>query len=474
MKAATSSFLQKLKNGYSNYSQFMRKFIYTDYYLLLVSAITVIGWATKCAPFGISALTVIACLALLAADDVLPLTINIFGAMLVIYTSKIEDLLSIWPVLLLLAPCIVIFVVKNCRHRFHTGKMFYPQLAVSLVLILGGAGAISGADYARALPTALLLGLGVLAIYVLYNHFIKRDGSHDIPTYFSKVMMYLGIIISLELIIAILTSGKPISQWHTTYWDVGWGNRNNISTYLILTAGLTMYLSTKQRFGWIYLIVALLQYMCILLSFSRGGIIFGGISGIIALVLSIVKSKNKKSALISTGIVFGVVLILYFIFMDKVNAIIGSLLARGMGTSGRTELYKEAWKCFKNFPILGAGLGYVGNNFDMSVMNMYWFHSTLFQVIGSLGLVGLAAYVWYYFVRAKLLFKNIKNTFNLFILAIWIGFEGYCMIDAGTFIPYPNMMLIIVTTLLLELQIPCGKQDYYNMLYAPRAENEAK
>ena len=97
---------------------------------------------------------------------------------------------------------------------------------------------------------------------------------------------------------------------------------------------------------------------------------------------------------------------------------------------------------------------------------MYWFHSTLFQVIGSLGIVGLAAYIWYYAVRAKLLFKNIKNTFNLFILAIWIGFEGYCMIDAGTFIPYPNMMLIIVTALLLELQSPCKAKDYMNLTYS--------
>ena len=216
MKPTIAANLQKLKNGYSKCEQFIKKFIYTDFYLLLVSLITVIGWATKCAPFGISVLAVIACLALLAADDILPLTINIFGAMLVIYTSKIEELLVVWPVMLLLAPCAIVFVVKNCRHRFHTGKMFYPQLAVALVLLLGGAGVISGADYSRALPTALILGFGVLAIYVLYNHFLKRDGSRDIPAYFSRVMMYLGIIISLELLITIIRSGVPLSQWHTT------------------------------------------------------------------------------------------------------------------------------------------------------------------------------------------------------------------------------------------------------------------
>ena len=160
MSAAIKPFFQKLKNGYSKYEQFIRKFAYTDLYLLLVSVITVIGWATKCAPFGITTLTIIACLVLIGIDDVLPLTINIFGAMLVIYTSNIGELLSIWPVLLLFIPSFAVFILKNCRHKFRLGKMFYPQIAISLVLLLGGLGVISGTNYLRALPTALLLGLG--------------------------------------------------------------------------------------------------------------------------------------------------------------------------------------------------------------------------------------------------------------------------------------------------------------------------
>lgn len=476
MNVKTSEKLQnfktKLKIGFGKYDAFVRKFVYTDFYLALVAVITFIGWVTECAPFGISVLSVIACLALISSDDILPLTSNIFGAMLVIYTSEIDKLLSVWPVLLLLIPGFAVFIARNCRHKFRTGKMFYPQIAVSLALILGGAGVVSAENYAHALPTALILGLGVLVIYIAYNHFLKRDGEHDIPTYFSKVMMYLGIVICLELLVVIIRSGLPASQWHTSYWDVGWGNRNNISTYLIITAGFTMFLSAKSRYGFIYLAVALAQYACIVLTFSRGGIIFGAISGIMAFILAIVKSENRKRALISSGIVIGIALILYLIFMDKINTMIGSLLARGMGTSNRDKLYAEAWECFKNFPFLGVGLGYRGNNFDITVMDMYWFHSTLFEVIAAMGLVGVAAYVWYYAARIKLLFKNIKNTFNLFVLAVWIGFEGYCMIDAGTFIPYPNMMLIIVTALLLEVQIPCKKDDYYHLTYSRESDCE--
>ncbi len=466
MKSDGSAILQKAKRGYKKYEEFIKKFVYTDFYLLLVAVATFIGWVTQCAPFGIGALTLIVCLVLLGSDDILPITINIFGAALVIYTDDVGSLLSLWPILLPIIPCIIIFAIKNCRHKFRLGKMFYPQIAVSLALLLGGAGVVSSADYGRAASTAILLGLGVLAVYILYNHFLKRDGAHDIPTYFSKVMMYLGMVIALELVVVIIRSDIPVTDWKYSYWDVGWGNRNNIATYLILTAGLTFFLSTKYKHGWIYLAVGAFQYLCIILSFSRGGILFGGISGVIALVFAIVKSKNKKATLISVGVVLAVVLILYFAFMGKVNAIIASLLSRGMDTSGRTELYIEAWELFKSHPFLGGGLGYQGNNFEMSVVGMYWFHSTLFQVLGSMGLVGVAAYAYYYVTRAKLLFKNIKKTFILFILAIWIGFEGYCMIDAGTFLPYPNMMLVIVMTLLLELNTDCKPDDLYHSEYA--------
>lgn len=465
MQIQNSAFVQNAKRFYAKYTQFIQKFVYTDYYLMIVAALLFIGWVTKCIPFGLTALIVVSCLVLIGSNDILPLTINIFGAALIIYTDDISQLLFMWPMLLPLIPSFAVFIVRNVKHKFQLGKMFYPQLAVALVLLLGGAGAVSAAGYARALPTALVLGVGVLAVYLLYNHFLKKDSGCDIQTYFAKTMMYIGIVVALELIATIISSHMPVAQWAKSYWEVGWGNRNNIATYLIITAGLTLYLSTKYKQGWIYLIIGMIQYLCIVLSFSRGGIIFGGISGVVALVFAIVKSPDKKRMLISTGAIVAIVLILYFIFMNKVNAMLSSLLSRGMGTSGRTELYLEAWELFKALPVLGGGLGYSGNNFDMSVSDMYYFHSTVLQVLASMGIVGAAAYAYYYAIRVKLLFKNIKKSFNLFVLAVWIGFEGYCIIDAGTFVPYPNMVLIIIMTLLLELNTDCAPKDLYHAEY---------
>ena len=127
-----------------------------------------------------------------------------------------------------------------------------------------------------------------------------------------------------------------------------------------------------------------------------------------------------------------------------------SLIKRGMGSSGRTELFKEAWGLFKAHPIFGVGKGYMGPNTPPSAIGVYFFHSTFFQVIACMGIVGLAAYAYFYIIRFKILFKNIKHSFNLFCLALLIGFEGYSLLDTGTFIAYPFMALIVIITLLLE------------------------
>lgn len=84
----------------------------------------------------------------------------------------------------------------------------------------------------------------------------------------------------------------------------------------------------------------------------------------------------------------------------------------------------------------------------------------------------IAAYAYYYATRFYLLFRNGGHKFNLFMLAVRIGFEGYSMMDTGTFVPFPNMMLVIILTFILEIN-PSDKRfegvaDEYNSLFPKR------
>ncbi len=449
-----SNNLQKAKVGFEKYQQFVKKFAYSDFYLLLVSVVIFIGWATKSSIFGIGALTIISCLVLLAADDVLPLCINIFGAVLLVYSFDVSDYIFMLPLLLPLLICLVFFIVRNAKHKFTLGKMFYPQIAVTCALFLGGIGVISVKGYFHAFLDILMLGVGVLLVYMFFNHYLKRDPQRDIALYFAKVMMYLGLVVCIQLIVTIIRRNVPPSLWNEEIWNVGWGNRNSIANYLLLTAPMCFYLSSRYRQGWIYLTLGIFQYLCLILSFSRGGILFGAVSGVCCVIFSIIKAPNRKKYFLYYGIILAVVLAFYLIFIRKINDMLDALIARGFGTSGRSNLYKEAWELFKAHPFLGVGKGYVGiyasTPSNSNAMGIYWFHCNILQVLANMGIVGAAAYLFFYGMRFYLLFKSIKKSFNLFVLAVWLGFEGYCLINTGTFVFYPCMCHVILTSLLLE------------------------
>ena len=149
-----------------------------------------------------------------------------------------------------------------------------------------------------------------------------------------------------------------------------------------------------------------------------------------------------------------IIIIALALFIYKFNNIINllnRLMFQETGDNGRFDLYKEAWQCFIAHPILGVGLGYQGSNYEIRSIAFYFFHSTFFQIIASTGLIGLIAFVYFYFKRYEILIKSLKKSvFAIFSLIAMLGFEAYSMIDTGTFIPFPFMMLIMFLTMILE------------------------
>lgn len=457
--------MQNVKELLCKFQNKAKDFLYTDAYILLVLAIVLIAWWCQNATFGFVTLILVSCFALLVADDIMPLTVNIFAAVLMIYKNTLDEFASLWPTFIPLVLAIAWFVVRNVRgkKRFVMGKMFFPQIAVSFALLIGGVGVVEAQNYLDSLPICVALGIGVLAVYLLYCNFTKQDSDVNTNDYFAKVLTYIGIVICIELIIAIVRANVPFDRWSGAYWNFGWGNRNNVATYLVICAPMALYLSTKSKHPVVYYLIAAFEYVCLVMTLSRGGILFGVIAAVVGIVISVIKADNWKKSLVSVCIVIVLLGVVAAIFRDWAGGLVNSLLDRVTEgddvSSGRFDLYKEAWELFRQYPFLGGGMGHVGTNAGMkNDMGLYWFHSTLFQVVGCMGIVGILAYGYYYATKIYLLIKKGKSTFALFVLVIWIGFEGYSMIDTGTMTPFPNMMLIMVTTYLLE-NIELDKHD---------------
>ena len=446
--------LEKVKKGFATVENFVNKAVYTDCFLVAVLMVAFITWATECATFGFIVTAIILSVVLVFSQDILPLFATIFGASLMLYTKNIDELIHLWPVLIPVGIALVVFFVRNIVRKvkngdkFRLGKMFFPQLAVSVALLIGGVGVISAERYVASLPNILGLGVAGLVVYVVARNFISTGGDIDRATYFAKALAYIGFVVALQLVVVIARRDVDPTEWAKVYWHVGWGNRNNISTYLLFTAPMCLYLATKkEKLSILYLLMGAFEYICLVMTFSRGGILFGFIAMVVGGVVLIYRSNNRKRQLVSIAVALGAVLVFYLCCMDGVHDVLISLKSRGTGLSGRETLYEEATRVFKDNPFLGNGLGYIGSwGIYGDAIQMYWFHSTFSQVLACMGVVGLLAYGYSYVMKGVIIFKNPLNPFNLFVLVVFIGFEGYSMMDTGTFIPggYPLIVLILM------------------------------
>lgn len=252
--------------------------------------------------------------------------------------------------------------------------------------------------------------------------------------------------------------------------DFGWGIENNAATILSLTAPMCFYLASRYRNGGIYALCGVAQYVGIVLTYSRGGILMAAVTGPVCAVCALVKAVDKKRMGIAYAVIIAAAAVVCGVLFDEIAAAIDSLFDQGFGVSSRDLLYAEAWRLFAGHPFLGVGLGYVGENFSINTMQFYWFHSTLFQVLANMGVVGLAAYAVYYVARFRIVCAKLRNPFNLFVLVAWLGFEGYSMMDTGTFVPFPTMALVLVMTAMLEITGSrpqfTGEPDAYNRTFA--------
>lgn len=116
---------------------------------------------------------------------------------------------------------------------------------------------------------------------------------------------------------------------------------------------------------------------------------------------------------------------------------------------------------FKANPIFGRGLGYTGNSDCYAPVKgaANWYHMFAFQVIGSLGLVGIAAYLFQIAGRFVLIFKKTNITKQALGLC-YAGMLLMSQVNPGEFCPIPYELLTVLLFILLEL--PPRKEENQN------------
>lgn len=452
----TSKTREKIQNGLNKIPNKIKDFFYSDVYILAVALISYIAWVSGVMALGFILIVLIASFALVVVDDAQPMfPLLFFVPFCISDTTDISQYYPLLPFLAILIAALVFHIVFYRPKKFKTGEAFYSQIAVSVALILGGCTSVSAQRYLGALSYTLLLGVGVLFVYVVFRNYIKNS-KIDSYDYMAKTLMYMGLVMVLQIFTyyARHRFGTDISTWNAYEWiNLGWGIDNNAATLLLIAAPATFYLSTKSHRPFPFLLLGFVQYAAIILSFSRGSILVALVTAPFVVLLTLWKAENKWETFIVCAAAVMFVFVAILALYKEINAMTAQIFVDGISSNSRIALYLEALECFKNHPLFGVGGGYNGTNFENHVVEVvfYWFHSTPFEIIGGYGLLGIAAYGYNYYKRIKVTTRDMfKDSFTQFIILSVLGFELYSLVDTGTFVPIPNMFIIFSLMALME------------------------
>lgn len=349
----------------------------------------------------------------------------------------------------------LIFQLVYYRKPFVKGRFFYPMIAVSVALILGGVGTISAKDYFLPFSLYYTLGLGV-GMTILYCVFVSRlqnERSYSRTERISDILYAAGILaVFVLLVFYMLNFQKFLNKGGVLFYKP----RNYLCTVLLMAMPQSCRYIKKNN---IHLITLAAMYVTMFMSGSRSGLLLGAIMLLIcAAYVYATNKKSRKLYNILLIIVAAITVVVAFKFAPKVysylygyraNEFDGKLIS---SNETRVKYILLAIQDFKEHPLLGIG---IGNLAHIKVFKAYFtgcvvfYHNCVFQVIGSMGLVGIAAYLWQTVTRFKMAWQ-VRKTDMIVLIFAYIGMLMMSLVNPGIFCPFPNAAAIVLIFAIME------------------------
>lgn len=467
------------KTIFNRISDALDKFFYSPVYLVLIPTIGIAGFALSREIEAMLAVGLFMMGNLLFSKDILPSFLALaIMAMIplarhndaeyfvpffrILYPFLPEDAQSMVDAaparsfLSVLAPAMPLGVVAAFLARFfihpfklRIGRFFYPTLLVAFAITFGGLFYLDFESY-FSFPTifyVFTLGVGMIITYFFLEAYLPRDNPR-MADYFAKMMVAVGVMGILMLVSGYYHEWERIStegpgrifQW-----------RNNLSNNLLMAMPFAFYLSLKSKYFIPYFTIGVLQFVVLVLSYSRGGIIFGTLLFPMLVASTFLLAKQERfKILFNLVLVFAAVYLLFDNHVMPFSDVLSDIVQRVSVSreESRARMFFQAVARFRAYPIFGTGLA-DEVHYNPGQMSMNWYHSTVSQVIGSMGLIGIIAYTYQELIRLKTLIES-KNRFNLFAFFALLGFGGYSLVNVGYFVAIPFVTMLLFMFMISE------------------------
>ncbi len=444
------------------------KFVQSDLMIVFNALFIILGW---CFDIWVPMLAVVIALNILplfffkSTKHLLSILILF---MLAIRTNR--HALGDYVYMLALVPVLFVGILVNLIRFKRSFKSMRPRkirgfhvslLALVIPFALGGVGSQTENVWAIliALAFIVLVGLGYSFMWVTN---VDDENKQNLMDYVIKNLAMMGVITAIQCLIVLSKVDGSLQEIITfitsnrSYFDVGWAGPNNIGITLAMCVPATLYLCVKKNYLTpLFVLIAVCEFALIFLTGSRGSVLVALATIVPILLYVIVKSENKLlfGVSVSAAIIGVAVIILSKSYI--IDAITSRFANLGLSSNGRFDgLFVEAIDNFKQHPFFGVGWDYRLGGLTSDNYSPYWFHSTALQILANMGVVGIVAFLPFYFFRYTTFLRLMKKSVPACALfASTLIFEAYGMMDTLYFSP-TFFIIMVIMTFACEINLP--------------------
>lgn len=311
----------------------------------------------------------------------------------------------------------VYFMIKHRKTKVRKGDMFWGLLVADIAFLLGGVvGHFSIKNF------TIILALSI-ALYLLY--FVAINHTKDLIPYLMLCFVVVGSCLAVQHGVMLLKTGNVIQGiLSRRVYEIGAVSINVVALYYPLGVIGGIYLFKKaQKYNYLFLVLAILQFIFMLLTYCRGVIVTSGLVILVLCIILIAKSPNRKKLFLIYGSALALIIALVFAIPATRNLFLG-FISRGFKTSGRDELWAWCIEQFKSSPIFG--IGFVADEIPPSLtLHIVMAHNTILQWFTSLGIVGTVLMIPFYYEKYKTFVGKYNfNKLCTLCLVLCIALEG--------------------------------------------------
>jgi len=367
---------------------------------------------------------------------------------------------------ILLVGVVICLVYRLIKDPNFGGRKFLCKKRKLLVgmLVLGAAYAISGLGSGQwsefgwqNLFFAFLQLAAIAGLYFLFTGGVRWDMAPKAYLFWTGTCV--GYILLFELLNLYLDA-KVIVDGTIFRNDIytGWGHYNNIGALFTMIIPMPFFLTGKGRYASFAYASAILFYIGLLFTASRGSILFGTPIFIASYIFSLWHRRHaRRQLLVHFGAMVVVALGIMFIH-DNVVQLFKVFGDKGLESPARVNIYEVGAAQFLQFPIFGGSFfpvdadlfSWSNSEKFLSFFPPRW-HNTFLQLLATGGIVCACAYIFHRVQTVKL-FVNDFTEEKLFAALSILALLTTSLLDCHFFNIGP-VLLYSATLAVVECQL---------------------